>query len=265
MPTSTPSRATPENAASQRTNSERRTRYRRRTPTTSIRPMAAVMTIAASIGRGRSLRAPGAATSSTAMATAPTSGVSWERAPAATATGVREALLEMAKPWKRPAARLAAPRARSSWLGSTVSPRWAARDCDSTVVSATATRAMPRAPLNSAPRSARSTAGRANPGRPLGSTPRTCTPASSRLNTATAAIPARTATMTPGTARQNRRRSRTTTMPVTPTARAARFTCPSATPRAKSLISVSSPRPSIEKPHSLGSCPTRMVTAIPHR
>jgi hypothetical protein len=37
-------------------------------------------------------------------------GVSCERAPAATATGVREALEEMAKPWTRPVARLATPR-----------------------------------------------------------------------------------------------------------------------------------------------------------
>ena len=50
------------------------------------------------------------------MATAPASGVSWERAPADTATGVREELLEMAKPWNRPEARLATPRARSSSL-----------------------------------------------------------------------------------------------------------------------------------------------------
>ena len=196
---------------------------------------------------------------------APTSGVSWERAPADTATGVREALLEMAKPWNRPAARLAAPRARSSWLGSTVSSRWAARDCDSTVVSATATRAMPSAPLNRAARSASSTDGRARLGSPSGRTPTTCTPSASRSKAATAAMPMITATITPGTVRQNRRRTRITTMPVSPTASAARFTCPSATPWAKSLISLSSPRPSIEKPHSLGSWPTRMVTAIPYR
>jgi hypothetical protein len=99
--------------------------------------MAAVITIAASIGSGRSRSRPGANTSSRAMVTAPTRGVSWERAPADRATGVREALLEMAKGWNRPAARLA-PRARSSWSGSTVSLRWAARDCDSTVVTARA-------------------------------------------------------------------------------------------------------------------------------
>jgi hypothetical protein len=82
---------------------------------------------------------------------------------------------------------------------------------------------------------------------------------------ATAAMPTTTATMTPGTAGQNRRRTRITTMPVSPTARAARFTCPPDTPWRKSLISVSRPRPSTEKPQSLGSWPARMVTAMPHR
>jgi hypothetical protein len=93
----------------------------------------------------------------------------------------------------------------------------------------------------------------------------TLTPSRSRSKAATAAMPTTTATATAGMARQNRLRTRMTTIPVSPTARAARFTRPSATPWRKSLISVSSPRPSIENPHSLGSWPTRMVTAMPHR
>jgi hypothetical protein len=93
----------------------------------------------------------------------------------------------------------------------------------------------------------------------------TFTPSWSRSNRATAAMPTTTATPTAGTAGQNRFRTRMTTMPVSPTARAARFTRPSATPWTKSLISVSSPRLSIEKPQSFGSWPTRMVTAMPHR
>ena len=40
-------------------------------------------------------------------------------APDASATGVREELLLMGKPWKNPAARLAAPSPTISWLGST--------------------------------------------------------------------------------------------------------------------------------------------------
>ena len=47
---------------------------------------------------------------------------------------------------------------------------------------------------------------------------------------ATAAMPTTTATATPGIFGQNRRRTRITTMPASPTASAARFTCPSATP-----------------------------------
>ena len=77
-------------------------------------------------------------------------------------------------------------------------------------------------------------------------------------------MPTSTATITPGTAGQMRRGPKMTTMPASPTARAAQFTCPSATPWRKSLVSVSGPRPSIEKPHSRG-WPTRMVTAIPYR
>ena len=50
---------------------------------------------------------------------APTTPVTCVRAPAASATGVREELLLMGKPWKKPAARLAAPRPTISWFGST--------------------------------------------------------------------------------------------------------------------------------------------------
>ncbi|CFU04412.1 Uncharacterised protein [Bordetella pertussis] len=41
------------------------------------------------------------------------------REPAASATGVREALLLTGKPWKKPVARLATPRPTISWFGST--------------------------------------------------------------------------------------------------------------------------------------------------
>ena len=53
------------------------------------------------------------------MQTAPTMPVSCVFAPADSATGVRDALLLIEKPWKNPAATLAAPRATSSWLAST--------------------------------------------------------------------------------------------------------------------------------------------------
>ena len=52
-------------------------------------------------------------------AIAPTTPVSCVLAPAASATGVREELLLIGKPWKNPAARFATPRPTISWLGST--------------------------------------------------------------------------------------------------------------------------------------------------
>jgi hypothetical protein len=50
------------------------------------------------------------------MARAPIRPVSCVRAPAASATGVREALLLIDKPWNSPEAMLAAPRAIISWF-----------------------------------------------------------------------------------------------------------------------------------------------------
>jgi len=52
-----------------------------------------------------------------------TTPASWVRAPAASATGVRDALLLIGKPWKNPAARLAAP--------SPSSPGWGRHRCGS--------------------------------------------------------------------------------------------------------------------------------------
>ena len=70
----------------------------RRRSDTSIRPMADAMTIAASAVFGRSWSSAGANTSSNAIASAPTTPVSWVFAPAASATGVREELLLIGKP-----------------------------------------------------------------------------------------------------------------------------------------------------------------------
>jgi ABC-type uncharacterized transport system permease subunit len=52
----------------------------------------------------------GATSSRRATATAPTTPVNCVRAPAASATGVRDELLLIGNPWKNPAARFAAPR-----------------------------------------------------------------------------------------------------------------------------------------------------------
>ena len=84
--------------------------------------MAATTTTAASAVCGRCSSRFGAATSSAATASAPTTPASCVRAPDASATGVRDELLLIGKPWKTPVARLAAPSAIISWLGSTGDP-----------------------------------------------------------------------------------------------------------------------------------------------
>ena len=71
---------------------------------------------------GRFCSRLGASISSRATAAAPTTPVICVRAPAASATGVRDELLLMGKPWKKPAARFAAPSPTISWLGSTGRP-----------------------------------------------------------------------------------------------------------------------------------------------
>jgi hypothetical protein len=91
----------------------------RRRSAISNRPMAAAITTAASAVFGRYCSRFGASNSSRATARAPTTLVSWVLAPAASATGVRDELLLIGKPWKNPAARLAAPSPTISWFGST--------------------------------------------------------------------------------------------------------------------------------------------------
>jgi hypothetical protein len=60
--------------------------------------MAEAMTTAASAVFGRYWSSSGASTNSKAMASAPTTLVSWVLAPAASATGVRDELLLMGNP-----------------------------------------------------------------------------------------------------------------------------------------------------------------------
>ena len=81
--------------------------------------MAEAITTAANALVGRCCSRFGATSSSRATASAPTTPVSCVLAPAASATGVRDELLLIGKPWKNPAARLAAPSPTISWLGST--------------------------------------------------------------------------------------------------------------------------------------------------
>ena len=100
MPTphSTPSTATPANAAIASRNSERRQRYSRRTAGMSIRPSTATMTTAASDDSGRSCTSPVPKISSSASTAAPVSPTNWLRAPTSSATAVRELLVESGKP-----------------------------------------------------------------------------------------------------------------------------------------------------------------------
>ena len=91
----------------------------RRKSETSIKPMADAITTAARAVFGKYCSRSGAASSSTAIAIAPTTPVSCVFAPAASATGVREELVLIGKPWKKPADRFATPSPIISWFGST--------------------------------------------------------------------------------------------------------------------------------------------------
>ena len=113
--------------------------------------MAEAITTAARAVLGRFCSRLGAKTSSRAMTTAPVTPVSWVLEPADSATGVREELLLIEKPWKKPAPRLAEPRPIISWLGLTCSPVPGGQVRESTLVSAKATTAMAIAPTNSGP------------------------------------------------------------------------------------------------------------------
>ena len=100
------------------------------------------------------------------MVSAPTTPASWVFAPACSATGVRDALALIEKPWNRPAPAFATPSASSSWFWSTFSPARAARVRDRTLVSAIETTAMARPPATIAATSSIVTAGIPNVGSP---------------------------------------------------------------------------------------------------
>ena len=83
----------------------------------SMSESAAMMTTAASAVCGRSASRRRAPAGAEATRPAPTRPVTWLLAPDCSATAVREPLAEIAKPWKRPAATLAAPTPIISWFG----------------------------------------------------------------------------------------------------------------------------------------------------
>ena len=126
IPSSTPSATTPSVATSDSKNDDGRTFQYLRSAATFVSDSAAAMTTPASADCGRSASSELRKSSSTATRPAPTTPVSWDFAPDCSATAVRELLVEMAKPWKKPAAMFAAPMPIISWLGWSSSPRRAA-------------------------------------------------------------------------------------------------------------------------------------------
>ena len=81
----------------------------------STRPATATITMAASVACGRSCTSPVPTMSSKASRPAPTSPLSASRSNAS-ATAVREMLVERGNPWKNPVAMFATPSTPSSWF-----------------------------------------------------------------------------------------------------------------------------------------------------
>src|SRR5262245_56463586 len=93
MPGIAPKTATPTKQTIDSQNSQRWIRKIRAKSVNSNRPIADAITTAAKAAEGRFWRRLGAASNSRATATAPTTPANWVRAPAASATGVRDELL----------------------------------------------------------------------------------------------------------------------------------------------------------------------------
>ncbi|CAH0327796.1 hypothetical protein SRABI128_06471 [Microbacterium sp. Bi128] len=229
----------------------------------SAREIDAVITTAASAGCGRFRNSPGKNTSMRRISTAPVTPVSCDFEPERSATAVRDPLVLTGKPWKRPAARFAAPIPIISWLPRISCPVRAANAVDVEIVSVKDTSAIPRAPANISPRSAKSTWGMVNGGNPRGSSPTSETPFAARSKTAVAAIAATTMTSTAGTLGSHRCRTSISTIPPMPTAAAATTVSPLATPSTNPTRSPMKFSLSILNPKSFGSWPTRMVIARP--
>ena len=222
------------------------------------------MTIAARADSGRFVVSHGATTSSAAIVKAPTTPASWVLAPAFTATGVREALALTEKPPNRPAPMLADPSASSSWFWSIRWPLRPAKVRDRTLVSAIEITAIATPPASIAWTSASDTRGTWKLGSPGGNGPTTGTPAlAARPSAAVSAVAPRAAMRIPGTCGRQRRQARMTAIDPRPSASAVGFVRPSVTPLPKAIASAGTPSPSALKPKSLGSCPTKIVSASP--
>ena len=102
--------------------------------------------------------------------------------------------MEIANPWKKPAAMFAAPMPTISWSGSTSSPRRAAKLVAVAIVSVSETSVMPNAAMSSGTTSLAWVQGMLGVGTPWGSAPTVATPSSARSSTAEATVAPTTAT-----------------------------------------------------------------------
>ena len=120
---------------------------------------------------------------------------------------------------------------------------------------------MPIAAMSRGPRCSNGTPGNAGVGNPLGNDPTVATPLAARSKTAVTTVAPTTATSTAGTLFDNRGKTSRMTRVARPISRAVVFV--SLRPETKAFVSSTKPSASVEKPNSLGNCPTRMVIASP--
>ena len=187
--------------------------------------------------------------------------MSCDFAPDCSATAVRDPLVEIAKPWKNPAATFDAPMPIISWLGWSSSPRRAANADAVAMVSVSDTSTMPIAARSNGPTSSNDVHGIDGVGKPCGSVPTVATPCAARSNAADTMVAPATATSTAGIFGMKRGSTSSTTSTPRPTASAA--PCVSSRWSNHARSSSRKPSASVEKPHSFGSCPTMIVIARP--
>jgi len=116
IPAMTPTNATPAKLMIDNPASVGRSRMSRSVPVRSTSEVAATMTTAPRVACGRLLVMPGATRSSAMIATAATTPVICVLPPAASATGVRDALALTGNPDVKAPPIFAAPSATSSWF-----------------------------------------------------------------------------------------------------------------------------------------------------
>ena len=223
------------------------------------------MTTAASVGWGRLRSRPGHEEQHAAtIAAAPTSPVTWVLAPACSATAVREPLVLTGKPWKKPAAMLAAPMPIISRLPSTScagarGERRRRRDRVGERHQRDAQRAG-----DQQPRSRPLDFGTVNGGKPSGSVPTSVTPWSARSNSARGGDREHHRDQHAGDPWAARCKHEDQRQADDADRRGGRRPPrrrpgPRRTPRASSIR----PSASTENPNSFGSWPTRIVSARP--